>query len=70
LPSGELLALFVGAAPADAVWAATVAFMLAPLTWSVGRSLRRGDIGVDAVFFRHLFWQRLMGLSWCSRRSI
>lgn len=46
---GGLLALFVGAAPADAVWAATVAFMLAPLTWSVARSLRRGDIGVDVI---------------------
>jgi heavy metal translocating P-type ATPase len=46
---GGLLALFVGSAPANAVWAATVAFMLAPLTWSVARSLRRGDIGVDVI---------------------
>jgi heavy metal translocating P-type ATPase len=46
---GGLLALLVGPAPADAVWAATVAFMLAPLTWSVARSLRRGDIGVDVI---------------------
>jgi heavy metal translocating P-type ATPase len=46
---GGLLALFVGAAPADVVWAATVAFMLVPLTWSVARSLRRGDIGVDVI---------------------
>jgi heavy metal translocating P-type ATPase len=46
---GGLLALVVGAAPANAVWAATVAFMLAPLTWSVARSLRRGDIGVDVI---------------------
>lgn len=46
---GGLLALLVGSAPADAVWAATVAFMLAPLTWSVARSLRRGDIGVDVI---------------------
>ena len=46
---GGLLALLVGTAPADAVWAATVAFMLVPLTWSVARSLRRGDIGVDVI---------------------
>jgi cation transport ATPase len=46
---GGLLALLVGAAAADAVWAATVAFMLAPLTWSVARSLRRGDVGVDVI---------------------
>jgi heavy metal translocating P-type ATPase len=46
---GGLLALLVGSAPADGVWAATVAFMLAPLTWSVARSLRRGDIGVDVI---------------------
>ncbi len=46
---GGLLALLVGSAPANAVWAATVAFMLAPLTWSVARSLRRGDIGVDVI---------------------
>lgn len=46
---GGLLALLVGSAPANAVWAATVACMLAPLTWSVARSLRRGDIGVDVI---------------------
>ncbi|HEX4837072.1 MAG TPA: heavy metal translocating P-type ATPase [Solirubrobacteraceae bacterium] len=46
---GGLLALLVGSVPANAVWAATVAFMLAPLTWSVARSLRRGDIGVDVI---------------------
>ncbi len=46
---GGLLALLVGTAPADATWAATVAFMLVPLTWSVARSLRHGDIGVDII---------------------
>lgn len=46
---GALLALLVGTAPADVVWAATVAFMLVPLTWSVARSLRHGDIGVDII---------------------
>jgi cation transport ATPase len=46
---GGLLELFVGAPPADAVWAATVALMLVPLTWSVARSLLRGDVGVDLI---------------------
>ncbi len=30
-------------------WAATAAFVLAPLTWSVGRALVRRDVGVDAI---------------------
>ncbi len=34
---------------ADAVWAATTAMLLVPLTWSVLRSLLRGDVGVDAI---------------------
>jgi heavy metal translocating P-type ATPase len=34
---------------ADWLWAATTAMLLAPLTWSVLRSLVRGDVGVDAV---------------------
>lgn len=33
----------------DALWAATVAIMLVPLTWSVLSSLLRGDLGVDAI---------------------
>jgi heavy metal translocating P-type ATPase len=33
----------------DALWAATVAVMLVPLTWSVVRSLLHGDVGVDAI---------------------
>jgi cation transport ATPase len=49
IASGGLLALFVGAGPADAVWAATVALMLVPLSWSVARSLLRGDVGVDVI---------------------
>jgi heavy metal translocating P-type ATPase len=49
ITAGGLLALLVGTAAADAVWAATVAFMLAPLTWSVARSLLRGDVGVDVI---------------------
>jgi heavy metal translocating P-type ATPase len=35
--------------PAHLVWAATTALLLVPLTVSVGRSLLRRDIGVDAV---------------------
>ena len=31
------------------VWAATTAISLVPLTWSVLRSLRKGDVGVDAI---------------------
>jgi heavy metal translocating P-type ATPase len=34
---------------ADLVWAATTALSLLPLTFSVLRSLRNGDLGVDAV---------------------
>ncbi|HVU77973.1 MAG TPA: heavy metal translocating P-type ATPase [Gaiellaceae bacterium] len=34
---------------ADLVWAATTAMLLVPLTWSVVRSLVRGDVGVDAI---------------------
>jgi heavy metal translocating P-type ATPase len=33
----------------DAVWAAAVAVALVPLTASVASSLRRGDVGVDAI---------------------
>ncbi|MEX0673913.1 MAG: heavy metal translocating P-type ATPase [Gaiellaceae bacterium] len=35
--------------PAQLAWAATTALLLAPLTASVGRSLLRGDVGVDAI---------------------
>jgi heavy metal translocating P-type ATPase len=34
---------------ADAVWAATTLLLLVPLTWSVIRTLARGDVGVDAI---------------------
>jgi cation transport ATPase len=33
----------------NALWAASIGVMLVPLGWSVLRSLRRGDVGVDAV---------------------
>jgi heavy metal translocating P-type ATPase len=47
--AGGLLALLVGPGPADAVWAATVALMLIPLSWSVARALIHGDLGVDLI---------------------
>jgi heavy metal translocating P-type ATPase len=47
--AGGLLALLVGPDPADAVWAATVALMLVPLSWSVARALIHGDLGVDLI---------------------
>jgi hypothetical protein len=34
---------------ANWLWAATTAMLLVPLTWSVLRSLLRGDDGVDAI---------------------
>ncbi len=34
---------------ADWLWAATTAMLLVPLSWSVLRSLLRGDVGVDAI---------------------
>ncbi len=47
--AGGLLHL-VGYEPAgDALWAASVAVILVPLTWSVARTLARGDVGVDAI---------------------
>jgi heavy metal translocating P-type ATPase len=33
----------------DAVWAAAVAVLLVPLTWSVAKTLLRGDVGVDMI---------------------
>jgi heavy metal translocating P-type ATPase len=47
--SGGLLYAFVGANAADVAWAATVAIMLVPLSWSVLRSLLHGDLGVDII---------------------
>jgi heavy metal translocating P-type ATPase len=35
--------------PSAWLWAATTAMLLLPLTWSVLRSLLRGDVGVDAI---------------------
>jgi heavy metal translocating P-type ATPase len=49
LTVGGLLALTGHSSTADAVWAAGVVCALLPLTWSVARSLRRGDVGVDTI---------------------
>ncbi|HSC51478.1 MAG TPA: heavy metal translocating P-type ATPase [Gaiellaceae bacterium] len=35
--------------PAEWLWAGTTAMLLVPLSWSVLRSLLRGDVGVDAI---------------------
>jgi heavy metal translocating P-type ATPase len=59
---GGLLHL-VGREPAgDALWAATVAVMLLPLTWSVLRSLRHGDVGVDAIALVSMAGSLALGL--------
>jgi heavy metal translocating P-type ATPase len=44
-------ALHLAGRPAagNVTWATTVAVMLVPLAWSVGRSLIAGDVGVDAI---------------------
>jgi cation transport ATPase len=47
--AGGLLQLVGLDAAGDALWAASVAVMLVPLTWSVARALVRGDVGVDAI---------------------
>jgi heavy metal translocating P-type ATPase len=47
--AGGLLHLIGREAVGDGLWAATVAFMLLPLGWSVLRSLLARDVGVDAI---------------------
>ena len=46
---GIVVRLLVGVGAADTIWAASTALMLVPLTWSVARTLWRGDLGVDAI---------------------
>jgi len=46
---GGVLHLLGEVGVADAVWAASTAMMLVPLTWSVARTLWRRDVGVDAI---------------------
>jgi len=49
LALGGVIHVFVPGGTGDLVWAAAIALALVPLTWSVGRSLARGDVGVDAI---------------------
>ncbi len=46
---GGVLRLLRDSGAADAVWAASTALMLVPLTWSVARTLWRRDVGVDTI---------------------
>ena len=46
---GAVLSLAGAPTAADAVWAATVAVMLLPLTVSIARTLAAGRVGVDAI---------------------
>ena len=47
--AGVALFLVAGSGPADLAWAAAEIVVLVPLAWSVARTLRRGDVGVDAI---------------------
>jgi heavy metal translocating P-type ATPase len=49
IATGGALSLAGSTAAGDAVWAATVVLMLAPLTWSILRTLAQGRVGVDAI---------------------
>jgi cation transport ATPase len=46
---GALLHMLARPEAGDAVWAASTALMLVPLTWSVARTLMKRDVGVDAI---------------------
>ena len=47
--AGALFHLLSLRSAGDALWAATTAVMLVPLTWSVAKTLARRDVGVDAI---------------------
>src|SRR5688500_13275818 len=47
--AGGLLHLLAEPEAGNAVWAVSTAVVLVPLAWSVGRSVLRGDVGVDAI---------------------
>jgi heavy metal translocating P-type ATPase len=49
LAVGAALALAGQAGAADGLWAAAVVCVLVPLSWSVARSIRHGDVGVDTI---------------------
>jgi heavy metal translocating P-type ATPase len=47
--AGGLAHILGAPALGDALWIATIAGTLAPLSWSVARSLAHGDVGVDVI---------------------
>jgi heavy metal translocating P-type ATPase len=49
LAAGGILYLVGAQTAGEAVWATGIAVTLVPLTWSVLKSLMRGDVGVDAI---------------------
>ena len=49
IAAGGAAHLLGAPAAGDAVWAATIAAALIPLSADVARSLRHGDVGVDAI---------------------
>ena len=49
LALGGVIHIFEPGDAGDVVWAIAIALTLIPLTWSVLRSLMRGDVGVDAI---------------------
>ena len=49
IAAGGVLHLLDHPSAGDAVWAAAVAVLLVPLTWSVAKTLLRGDVGVDMI---------------------
>ena len=49
LIGGGILHLLDLGEAGDALWALTIMLALIPLTWSVVGTLRRGDVGVDAI---------------------
>ena len=49
LALGGLIHIFAPGDAGDVVWAVAIVLTLIPLTWSVLRTLMRGDVGVDAI---------------------
>lgn len=49
LALGGVIHIIVPGDTGDLVWALAIAVTLVPLTWSVARSVARGDVGVDAI---------------------
>ncbi|MGZ5335654.1 MAG: heavy metal translocating P-type ATPase [Solirubrobacterales bacterium] len=49
LALGGVVHLFEPGEAGDLIWAAAIVLTLIPLTWSVLRTLMRGDVGVDAI---------------------